>query len=591
MSLDIDVFSNEPDWVNVTLFTVDKEGNIYIGTGGGFVSDATIYVLDTNGRTLFTLVSTTWTSNFIEAPDGSVMIGRQRDFERTLQKIDVANKTWGGSVDIPFIAHTVFSGNNQFSFVFSDGSSIYGINKETGEASRMLSFFESGILPVDADNIVLLPDGRIVLLTTQRDWNPQTHEIIIFTPVKRETDSPNTSLSERTILTIGTLRLTSELQHAVAHFNNTSTAYFMQIIDYSTHVPSGDIAAALTRMSTEFIAGRFPDVLYLFELPFQQYVRRDILEDLYPFLDADPVLSRESLISNVLSAIETDGGLYRVISSFGISTILGNPSILGSFPGWNMDDLKATLEAHPQADTPLGPRIDNMMFLSWVFYHNMDEYIDWESGTAHFDNNDFIALLEFANTLPAEGDWDMSYTEHMELIAAGRQIMEALSFGDFEYYKYIHDRFGGDIIFKGWPSANRDGNKFVITGGFAVTAGASDINGAWDFVRTILTEEFQREPIHWSFPINKAVFEEQLGEAMTTSAQNPRPEDVLSQKAADQLLNAIDSITRITGHGAGDVVWNLVSESAMDFFNGQITAQEAARIIQSRVSIYVAEQR
>jgi len=39
-----------------------------------------------------------------------------------------------------------------------------------------------------------------------------------------------------------------------------------------------------------------------------------------------------------------------------------------------------------------------------------------------------------------------------------------------------------------------------------------------------------------------------------------------------------------------DALWNVISESASNFFSGQSTAQDAARVIQNRATIYVAEQ-
>jgi len=53
------------------------------------------------------------------------------------------------------------------------------------------------------------------------------------------------------------------------------------------------------------------------------------------------------------------------------------------------------------------------------------------------------------------------------------------------------------------------------------------------------------------------------------------------------IMTLIDSITKTLEHD--EILWNIISESAYDFFTGQRTAQDAARIIQSRVSRYMSE--
>jgi len=40
-----------------------------------------------------------------------------------------------------------------------------------------------------------------------------------------------------------------------------------------------------------------------------------------------------------------------------------------------------------------------------------------------------------------------------------------------------------------------------------------------------------------------------------------------------------------------ETLLNIISENAIDFFNGRTTAQDTARIIQRRASTFMAEQR
>ena len=53
------------------------------------------------------------------------------------------------------------------------------------------------------------------------------------------------------------------------------------------------------------------------------------------------------------------------------------------------------------------------------------------------------------------------------------------------------------------------------------------------------------------------------------------------------IIWSIKNTTRIRNFD--EALWNIINETASDFFNGLITAETAARIIQNRASIYISE--
>jgi len=167
--------------------------------------------------------------------------------------------------------------------------------------------------------------------------------------------------------------------------------------------------------------------------------------------------------------------------------------------------------------------------------------------------------------------------------------------GQLDFFRHDIASFGGDFVFKGYPAENRDGNVFLTMQNLAISETCTDKDAAWEFLRIFLTEEYQRDNTIYSIPANKVVFEEQLKEFMKpTGSWIPLADGTefeikgLSQKQADMIRDIVNNITRV--RSSDDTIWTLVSESASDFFNGLITARDAARIIQSRVSIYLAEQ-
>lgn len=264
----------------------------------------------------------------------------------------------------------------------------------------------------------------------------------------------------------------------------------------------------------------------------------------------------------------------------------------------------------------------------------MDEYVNWDAGTVHFDTGDFAQLLEFANRFPAEFDWmdETNWVDMDTLIATGRQIMVWTSLWDFQSFKWQRDWFGGEVVFKGFPADSRSGSSFVTYFGLAITTRSSHKDGAWEFLREFLTSDWQRNNARWSgFPVNKEVFDEMAAESMVErdgwgGVVMPRPvsrvvvddididtdedsdedaddgfdddwgwddgwwsQDVpLTQQEVDQINGLINSINHFAN--TNDELLNIIKENASDFFNGLRSAQDTARIIQSRVSRLISEQ-
>jgi len=262
-----------------------------------------------------------------------------------------------------------------------------------------------------------------------------------------------------------------------------------------------------------------------------------------------------------------------------------------------MDEFIAVLDANPDADFPIGQGLTRINFLQALFMFNMNDYVDWSSGTVIFDSREFIALLEFAGTLPEDHDWNSEYIQENELIAEGRQIMAATTLQNFDDYQMYRALFGGDIVFKGLPSENRNGYSLNAQTSFAITKSCEDVDAAWGFIRTFLSEEWLDEFSWRGLPINKHSFDKMLQKEMTADEYGTRSIgwngfmielEPLAQADVDQIMAVIDSISGSVGQD--DALWNIISEGAINYFNGQSSAQDAARIIQNRASTYIAEQ-
>ena len=612
LSVDLTHITGENSHVNT--FALDGDGNLFLGTYSFGASDMKheILVLNNNGELQFKIEAGNWIDSLVRLPDGAVaFLGWEEGVNghsQVLRKIDYAARDWGETVDLPRNVWNLYPGGGDYIMFYQDQNNLRGIKADSDETVKLINWIESGIIPGGLGNIIMLPDGRIACINRNYSSNMFGHEmttdLILFNKI------PISELPERIELTLAAAWLSWELREVIVNFNRTSQQYRLKVIDYSEFNSEDDWNAGLTRLSTDIIAGNIPDILDLNGLPFHQYVARDILLDFYPLIDSDRELNRSDFIESVFKAAEINGGLYRAFASFEISTMLGSPKVLGPYPGWTMTEFIEVLNANPQADIPLGEYITRDQFLMASVYININQYINWGTGEVNFDNPDFIKLLEFSTRFPAEYNYsdDGVYVEESQMIAEGRQIIVPGWISEFAGVRNYLQTFGGEIVFKGFPNENRTGNSLDISTGVAITTSCSNVDGAWEFIRTILTQEWQRNNISWRFPTNKAVFNEMAENALKESEDQQDgfarvvsdsavvrmpgmpydPPPPLTQAHIDQVIALIDSVSGIVNYE--ETLMNIIMEGAADFYNGRSSAQDAARIIQSRVGIYIAEQ-
>ena len=402
---------------------------------------------------------------------------------------------------------------------------------------------------------------------------------------------PTVLPSGKQIITLATLYEES-VRGPVAHFNMTNPDYHIQVMDYGQYNTSYEDDTGLRKLNTEIISGIVPDILHIFEygMPYRLYLSRGLLADLYPFIDNDTEYSRDDFVEGVFRATEVDGGLYCIFSGFTISSVAGHPAVLGPSIGWNRDEFRAVIDAHPEADVPFGTRFTNINFVTESVTFEIDRYIDWETGGAHFDTDSFLHLLEYANALPAEYSTEIDTNE---LIAVGRQIMARTTFHDFYDYRYYKTMFGGEIVLKGYPTTNRNGNTLTGSVPFAIPAASKNKDGAWEFLKMLLDKDRQLDSIYaQGFPTNKAAFDRVVEDAMKSDLDSYYDYGFelqpLTHADVEYILTVVSG-SEISNLMMGAEAYNIVRENVIDYFNGYRSAEETAKIIQSRVLIFIAE--
>lgn len=591
---------------NVTNAVLGQDGSIYI------LGSTEVLVLDGDLKRLFSLEDKNLQGEILLCGDGSPAVSSlDSDGNRVLKKIDRQGQKWGQEYPLPSNANMLYSGSGDSLFLYENGDSLYAWRKAGKEAEKMVSW---SAVDINRDNVGafgLLDDGRIIVINRSEDSGL---ELALLT--ERALDS----LEERTVLTYATLQLKYEDRMRIIRFNKQSEKYRVEIRDYSELNTEGDPQAGLSRLNADILAGNIPDVLDMGELPLRQYVQKGLLEDLWPFIEKDEALGREALMERVLQAAETDGKLYRIFGSFSINTVAGARKTVGSAGNWGLEDLLAAHRTMGAGCQIFGKNDTKQDILRRILTQNLGSYMDWTSGVCTFDSESFLSALKFCNTFPLrrqgqEGEEDSEFTR----IAQGRQMLLELNVSDFDFVQLLEGLFGGEVTYVGYPMEDgRAGSSFGVEGGMAMTSRCRDKEGAWQFMRETLLPRSRGDEYFYPglFPVNKEDFMAVVKQAMEKNYQvdengnqvldkEGRPIEApkggwmidgmeieiyaLKQEQLDQLMELYDSIDTLSG--SDTVVSQIVDEETEMFFHGDKTAEQAAKIIQNRVSLYVSEQR
>ncbi len=595
---------NWQDFYSPQCFVLDDQGRIYINFHQAVVA------LKADGDLLQVLEFPNWVDSMIHLKDGRIAAIYYGDDGKHLRILDTESAVPDQKQDYPLgnIGNTA-AGSGEYDFYYTNGSNFMGYSLAVNKAEKLFNWINTDIEPPTVNRVFVTEDGQIVTLNSEWDENtPKISSSVVF--VRK---IPASSLPNKTIITLAAMGLEANLQSLVMKYNRSSPDARIEILDYSEY---GTPEAGLTRLNTEIMAGDVPDILCLNGLPVRKLTAQGILTDLMPFLNADEEL-KDQLLDGVLEALMTDGKLYRTASGFSIETVIGAASVVGDTPGWTLERFNAALEQMPAGCEPFSQGTTRDTILTQCLSMEMSRLVDWSTGVCAFDTPVFTDILTFAAQFPKDIDWaNAEREEDAERIASGRQMLMSLRISDFQSFQMYDAIFGGEATFIGFPTTEGTGSMINIDGsGYAICSKSENKDLAWQFLRPLMTAEYQEQVI-WSLPTNRAAFEKHLEKAMTPqylrnadgsflldeNGEKIEPDRMvwvvgsltvhikaLTQEQADKIIELVKTTTKVRNYDSE--LMTMITNEAEAFFSGQKTAEEVGKLLQSKVSIFINEQR
>lgn len=576
------------------IFEISMDGNV-LGTFEGNEVTQNLYTpaFYKDGTPVFTTWNADWTKQSY-----SVVDIRQGAIVEELDVLDTLQN------------YTVYDGaNSGYQLVLANNTGVYGYNFGDTDPKLIMDYINSDLATYrvryvcfkDADHFIGIYDDIV-------DYN---NHVASFTKI------PPENVPDRNVLTMATYGTDSNVTKAIIDFNKASDEYKILVKDYSQYSTSEDWYAGMTKLDNDIISGNIPDIIKGNEqISLANYASKGLLEDFYKLMEKDESINMEDYAENVFKAFEVDGKLYELPTQFYIWTVYGKTSIWGEESGITWDEVAAVQAQYPEA--ALFSEMTKSRALSDSLRYNYAQLVDEASGECHFNSDIYKNILEFANTFPAEINYDELYSDDDYWLHYQTQYMEdktlltsSTIYSVYEAWSTVYRTFNEEGTPVGFPTDEGKGSVISALNSYAISAKSDYVDGAWEFVKSFISEENQIAAedtevySYWGIPVMKKGIEQQAMRItqkpywIDENGEKVEYDDYIwlgeeqivmepaTEKEAQRWVDFILSVDQKANFNFEDAM-EIISEEAEGYFSGDRKIEDVMSNTQSRMSIFTS---
>lgn len=605
VEIDLTAVIEDMDYFYPQAMAQNSEGDLLIAC------DAGILVFGEDGTQKPTIeMQDRWIQDMVATGNGTVLASYYDSDAGKLVACRVENGALSQPLEItgyPEVGNMSFYSGDGDTMLLNDGTVLYSLDVNTGVATKLLSWLDSDINGGNLAGIAASGADKIAVMTNHYGSHGVTYELGFLTK------TPVEEIPERTLLTLGAIYLDSNLENAVIDFNRNNDTYRITLVDYSEYNTAEDSTLASKQLDRDVISGNCPDIISLSTGHQDKYIEKGVLADLSAMLEKDDSLSMDDFLSGPLQAFSKNGTLYGIPNSFYMESVKVSRKLVGDITSWDMSTLGEIIK---DLDIPIMQYTDQAGFVTQTVYQNISTFVDYGKSTCSFDSDAFKQLLETASYFPTEEEMNAE-SESMEdtilsgmwvdpdtQVQAGEMLMNSEYLGDSYAVKYHYNLYTEENGFLnlGYPQNEGNGAVIFVSGGLAISAKSKYQDGAWEFLKTTLSDENQLDS--WQFPVTVSALDEYLAEAMERPyymegdekvyyddsayiGDTEYPLEPLTQEQLDDFKDYINGAV-VSGNYDTDIM-EIIEEEVGAYFAGDKTADEVATLIQNRVTIYLGE--
>lgn len=306
-----------------------------------------------------------------------------------------------------------------------------------------------------------------------------------------------------------------------------------------------------------------------------------MLVDMTQLFERDENISIDDIA--ITNALDSFSGIYYISGAFNFETLVGRYSDFGDRYGWTLSEYMSIEETLPD-DIETIHNMTKESFINCIVSRYIRTAVDWNERTCNFNTPEFIKLLEAGNRIreTPENLNNMSFGYGPTKVGEGTRVA-SLSWVETVWKLAYEERMAGcKLSFIGWPTVDGScGSDVYLIEPVGIVSQAENVDGCWEFVKYILLNPDKNID---SLPVYMPLLQDKVEKAKI-SEDNPVQ---LSDADAERFFDLISEINNVAIYD--ETVLGIIKKESAALFKGDKTAEEVANIIQSKVSIYIAEQ-
>ena len=401
--------------------------------------------------------------------------------------------------------------------------------------------------------------------------------------------------------------------------------------DYIDTAGDGDIGTARKKLAMDLVMGLYrPDILVgMIDEPYiEQAVRSGLYVDLGTYTKNDALVNDENLFGCVRRTLsDKDGRLWGLARDYEIRSVLSAAELLGKYAdrtSWTVEDFLDYAASLPSdrflMDELAQENAARLLFGS----EGYGAFIDAESGTCDFTDPVFIRYLTFLKSLPATAKEARSLPqnplsglgreEQYQFYWTGGVALKNKWFHSLNQFLSLEIEFGTkDYRLIGQPVSSENGRQPITVWDVCImTSFCENPEIAWDVIRSLIidpdgfpgdslpvlktdfewkAEEYRDSVFTFYFDGWEVVGEKDPDHPITTSTLD-KPGIVTEFTEADAAF-IMDYLDNRCGYpytlSVHEEIAAIIQEEISAYLGGVGSAEDCAKKIQSRVSIWLAE--
>ena len=561
--------------------------------------------------------------------DGNILVCTRQNGSWCAAKIDKTRGSLENAVELSSTAPDLLGtqpDDSAYAFYYLTDTFVWGMTySEEGSptAEPVMDLVNSGIgstdtaagagdviQPVcvlDRDTLLFVSSGVPLLFRHTEDINLDT----IRTITVAHTEPPSAFISSQ-----------------IVQFNKDNPDVRVVTKDYSSYTTDDKPNGAEEQLALEITTGLFrPDIVLgsTNSLVLEQIYKNNLYTDLTPYLATDDTVNFDTLYGCIPRTFDDGkGGMWAIAPEFDISTLIARSDVLGKYAAqtsWTLDEMLDFLESLPE-DTEKYPQTFRTAGMYAFLAQGYGYFIDRETGTCSFDSDLFIRYLNYLMTLPADSrEWrarseyaSMSAPDQFAARISGKVALDMILLNYPSDYWSLESAFGTrDYTLIGRATTTDSGARITSDTVFTITSFTESPADCWKLLKYFFAE---RQPALMA-ESGLLSMKPLMAEAMTPSEDYIRvhyttgvthsierdPDNPLTEETLDKpgiLLTFTDDDRRKLEefldrsgnpliHEIPDAVTDIVKEEMSVYFGGLGTAEDCAKKIQSRVTIWLSE--